>query len=107
MVTQRNFPSQFKPDKKLGVRDVMNLYRDYYQGTEFDLSKGITAGPFGSPYRYPGPMDAGGDTGDPSAKLKGAWERPLFDFPLRLQLCLSGAWLASRSDWGNLLVWAG
>jgi dipeptidase len=77
----KKFPFSIKPDKKLGVRDVMGLYRDYYQGTEFDLSKGVAAGPFGSPYRYPGPMDAGGsDTGDPNAKLKGGWERPISIF---------------------------
>jgi len=73
----KEYPFSIKPDKKLDVRDIANLYRDYYQGTEFDQSKGITAGPFGNPYRYPGPMDAGNDTGDPNAKLKGAWERPL------------------------------
>ena len=73
----KKYPFSIKPDKKLGVRDVINLYRDYYQGTEFDQTKGITASPFGNPYRYPGPMDAGNDTGDPHAKLKGAWERPL------------------------------
>jgi len=73
----RQYPFSIKPDTKLGVRDVIALYRDYYQGTEFDQTKGITAGPFGNPYRYPGPMDAGNDTGDPDAKLKGAWERPL------------------------------
>ena len=71
------FPLFLKPDSKLDVADVMDLYRDYYQGTEFDLSKGVTAGPFGLPYRYPGPEDAGGDTGNPDAKLKGAWERPI------------------------------
>ena len=90
----KKFPFSIKPDKKLGVRDVMNLYRDYYQGTEFDLSKGITAGPFGSPYRYPGPMDAGGDTGDPSAKLKGAWERPLSIFRCGYSyVCQARGWL--------------
>ena len=73
----KDYPFSIKPDKKLAVRDVINLYRDHYQGTEFDQSKGVTAGPFGNPYRYPGPMDAGNDTGDPNAKLKGAWERPL------------------------------
>ncbi len=73
----REYPFSIKPDKKLEIRDVMSLYRDYYQDSEFDLSKGLTAGPFGCPYRYPGPMDAGGDTGDPDAELKGAWERPL------------------------------
>lgn len=77
----KQYPFAVKPDTKLGVRDVMSLYRDYYQGTEFDLSKGVTAGPFNSPYRYPGPMDAGGsDTGDPNAKLKGGWERPISIF---------------------------
>ncbi|MEA1893027.1 MAG: C69 family dipeptidase [Campylobacterota bacterium] len=73
----KHYPFSIKPDKKLGVRDVISLYRDYYQGTEFDQSKGVTAGPFGNPYRYPGPMDAGNDTGDPNAKLQGAWERSL------------------------------
>ena len=73
----RQFPFSIKPDAKVDVRDVIALYRDYYQGTEFDQTKGITAGPFGNPYRYPGPMDAGNDTGNPDAKLKGAWERPL------------------------------
>lgn len=77
----KKYPFSIKPDTKLGVRDVMSLYRDYYQGTEFDLSKGVTAGPFNSPYRYPGPMDAGGsDTGDPNAKLEGGWERPISIF---------------------------
>lgn len=73
----KDYPFSVKPDKKLSLRDVMDLYRDYYQGTEFDQSEGVTAGPFGCPYRYLGPMDAGGDTGDPNAKLKGAWERPI------------------------------
>lgn len=88
------YPFSIKPDKKLGVRDVMNLYRDYYQGTEFDQSKGVTAGPFGNPYRYPGPMDAGNDTGNPNAKLKGAWERPLSIYRCGYTFVLQGRnWL--------------
>lgn len=89
----REYPFSIKPDKKLSLRDVMSLYRDYYQGTEFDLSKGITAGPFGSPYRYPGPMDASGDTGDPNAKLKGAWERPISIFRCGY------SYIAQARDW--------
>jgi len=73
----RAYPFSIKPDHKLNVRDVMSLYRDHYQGTQFDLSKGVTAGPFGCPYRYPGPKDPKGDTGDPSIKREGAWERPI------------------------------
>jgi dipeptidase len=45
-------PLFIKPDKKLSVRDVMELMRDHFEGTEFDLSKGIGAGPFKLPYRW-------------------------------------------------------
>ncbi|MEA3456895.1 MAG: C69 family dipeptidase, partial [Campylobacterota bacterium] len=72
----KQYPFSIKPDKKLEVRDVINLYRDHYQDTPFDQTKGVTAGPFGNPYRYPGPMDAGNDTGKLTGH-KGAWERPL------------------------------
>ncbi len=72
----KKYPFSIKPDKKLEILDVINLYRDHYQDTEFDQTKGVTAGPFGNPYRYPGPMDAGNDTGKLTGH-KGAWERPL------------------------------
>jgi dipeptidase len=45
-------PLWIKPDTKLSVRDVMSLMRDHFEGTEFDLSKGIGAGPFACPYRW-------------------------------------------------------
>ncbi|WP_349680392.1 dipeptidase [Mesotoga sp. UBA5557] len=73
----REYPFSVKPDKKLSARDVMNLYRDHYEGTEFDLTKGIAAGPFGNPDRFYGPYDGQGDVGDPSRELDGAWERPV------------------------------
>ncbi|MCJ7540406.1 MAG: C69 family dipeptidase, partial [Desulfobacterales bacterium] len=102
----RKFPFTIKPDNKLSVRNVMSLYRDYYQGTEFDLSKGVTAGPFDSPYRYPGPMDAGGsDTGDPNAKLEGGWERPISIFRCGFSyVCQARGWLP---DPIGGLVWFG
>lgn len=88
------YPLFIKPDQKLALRDVMDLYRDYYQGTEFDQSKGLTAGPFGCPYRYPGPMDAGNDTGDPNAKLKGAWERTISIYRCGYSyICQARSWL--------------
>jgi len=37
----------------------------------------VAAGPFGCPYRYLGPYDAGGDVADPTVKREGAWERAL------------------------------
>ncbi|MCK4888944.1 MAG: C69 family dipeptidase, partial [Candidatus Aminicenantes bacterium] len=44
-------PLYIKPDKKLNVRDVMELMRDHFQGTEFDMTKDVGAGPFKLPYR--------------------------------------------------------
>ncbi len=73
----RQYPFSIKPDKKMEVLDVINLYRDYYQGTQFDQSRGITAGPFGNPYRYQVHAHASDGTAEGNAKLKGAWERTL------------------------------
>jgi dipeptidase len=71
------YPFAIKPAKKLTVADAMRLHRDHYEGTEFDMTRGLAAGPFGTPTRYLGPYDgAGGDVNLPK-NLKGAWERPL------------------------------
>lgn len=45
------YPLWIKPDQKLSLQDVMNIMRDHYEGTEFDMTKGIDAGPFGCPVR--------------------------------------------------------
>ncbi|MBK8976610.1 MAG: C69 family dipeptidase [Planctomycetes bacterium] len=46
------YPLFVPVDRKLTVHDVMALMRDHYEGTPFDLTQGIDAGPFGSPYRF-------------------------------------------------------
>ena len=73
----RDYPFSIKPDRKLSVLDVMRLHRDHYEGTEFDLTRGTAAGPFGYPDRFYGPYDGKGDVGDPKRRLEGAWERPI------------------------------
>lgn len=50
--TQKRWPFSIKPDKKLSVQDIMAIQKDYYEGTEFDLTKGPLAGPWGSPDRF-------------------------------------------------------
>jgi dipeptidase len=45
-------PIWVKPDRPLAARDVMELMRDHFEGTELDLSKGVGAGPFELPYRW-------------------------------------------------------
>ena len=64
------YPFSIKPDKKISVQDLLQMSRDVLEGTEFDLTKGPAAGPYGSPYRYGGTMK--GDE-----KVKGKWERSL------------------------------
>ncbi|MCA1809421.1 MAG: C69 family dipeptidase, partial [Lentisphaerae bacterium] len=73
----RDYPFSVKPERSLTRRDVLELLRDHYEGTEFDMSQGVAAGPFGCPYRYLGPDDSSGDVADPTKKHDGAWERPL------------------------------
>ncbi|MGM0597608.1 MAG: dipeptidase [Myxococcota bacterium] len=50
--TAEPLPLWVKPDKKLSALDLMELMRDHFEGTEFDLSKGVGAGPYELPYRW-------------------------------------------------------
>ena len=73
----RKYPFSVKPDKKVSVKDMMKILRDHYQGTQFDTTKGLASGPFGSPYRYYGPTDnIDFNVADIKNSL-GAWERPI------------------------------
>lgn len=45
-------PLWIKPDNKLSVRDVMELMRDHFEGTELDMTQDVGAGPYGLPYRW-------------------------------------------------------
>jgi dipeptidase len=45
-------PLYVKPNRKLGVKDLMASMRDHYEGTPFDPTLDIAAGPFHSPYRF-------------------------------------------------------
>jgi dipeptidase len=66
------YPLWIKPDKKLSVADVMALMRDHYEGTPYDMTKGIDAGPFHSPQRWrPMNWKIAGDSADYT------WERPI------------------------------
>jgi dipeptidase len=45
-------PLWIKPDKKLSVKDVMYIMRDFYQGTKMDMTGDIGAGPYGCIVRW-------------------------------------------------------
>lgn len=53
-----DYPFSIKPDEKINLTGAFGLFRNHYEGTEFDLTEGVAAGPFGNPYRYLGPADA-------------------------------------------------
>lgn len=38
-----NFPFSVKPEKKVGVADVLAIFRDTYGGTEYDMTRTLTA----------------------------------------------------------------
>jgi len=46
------YPLWIIPDKKLSLSDVFSLMRDHYEGTDYDMTKGLDAGPYGSPNRW-------------------------------------------------------
>ncbi len=64
------YPLWVKPENPLDVRDVIALHRDHYEGTPFDMSRDLSAGPFAMPDRWR-PI---------KWKVDGrahAWERPI------------------------------
>lgn len=66
----KDYPLFIKADKKMSVRDVIAMHRDHYEGTEFDMTKDVTAGPFGAPDRWrPMKWEVDGK--------KYVWERPI------------------------------
>ncbi|MCK4547083.1 MAG: C69 family dipeptidase [Candidatus Eisenbacteria sp.] len=64
------WPLWVKPDEKLSLRDVFDVMRDHYEGTEYDMTQGMDAGPFGCPYRWR-PMMWESDG------VQYSWERPI------------------------------
>lgn len=50
--TKERMPLWIKPDRKLSVNDLKAFMRDMYEGTEFDMTKGVGAGTFGSKLRH-------------------------------------------------------
>lgn len=64
------YPLFIKPDEKLSLENVFALMRDHYEGTDYDMTRGIDAGPYGNPSRWR-PM---------GFEVDGAqhtWERPI------------------------------
>ncbi len=50
--TKERMPLWVKPDKLLTIHDAMELMRDHFEGTEFDMTTDVGAGPYKCPYRW-------------------------------------------------------
>lgn len=48
-----DYPFSVKPENgKVSKEQLIQLLRDHYEGTQFDLTKGLAAGPYGDPNRF-------------------------------------------------------
>jgi len=65
----RPYPVSAPPDQKVDVASIAAAMRSYYEGSEFDQTVGLAAGPWGTPDHA-----AGGSAG---GKVKGNWERTI------------------------------
>ena len=88
------YPFSMRPAAPVTVEDLFAWHRDWYQGTPYDMSAGIAAGPFGSPDRFTAAAPSAADgffsassetaprrRGDAAVHLVGkrwgAWERSI------------------------------
>jgi dipeptidase len=85
-----DYPFSVKPSKPLTQKDLMDIQRDHYEGTKFDMTKGLAAGPYGDPERW----DPSVQEGLPEMKdvLQGAFERAISLFRTSYSIvCVSRA----------------
>jgi dipeptidase len=77
-----------KPDNRLTVANIFAIHRDNYEGTEFDLTKGLAAGPFGNPNRFEGQAEGMADKEGRLTPLKAVF-MPFYagatDLPVSMQ----------------------
>lgn len=73
----QDYPFSIKPDEPITLKQAFSLFRDHYEGTEFDLTKGRASGAYGSPNRYLGNYDRVDFPNKQKERRKGAWERPI------------------------------
>lgn len=67
-----HYPVSIKPDEKVSVQKIMDIYSDHYEGTPYDLTADKAAGPFGNPTRWQIPRDL-----KPEETQGQDWERAL------------------------------
>lgn len=66
--TEKVYPTTVPAVRLLTVQDLFATHRSHYEGTKYDMTKGLAAGPFGDPDRF---MPKQGE------KVVGNWERAI------------------------------
>jgi len=66
--TDKVYPTTVPAARLLTVQDLFATHRSYFEGTKYDLTKGLAAGPYGDPDRW---MPKKGE------KVIGNWERSI------------------------------
>jgi len=92
------YPFSVKPDVPVTVQKVMEIERDHYEGTEFDLTQGLAAGPFGTPNRYP-------TSGSKNPEGSSGWERAISLFRTNFSTVVVAR--ADLPNWIGGLTWFG
>eukprot|EP01135_Chromosphaera_perkinsii_P012354 Nk52_evm22s2640 gene=Nk52_evmTU22s2640 len=77
------YPWSVKPEAPISVEFLQKINRDHYEGTEFDLTKGLAAGPWGTPTRVEFKREKG---------------EPLFERPICMHRTAYSTILQSRKD---------
>eukprot|EP00039_Didymoeca_costata_P018994 m.335837 g.335837 ORF g.335837 m.335837 type:complete len:600 (-) comp17689_c0_seq1:79-1878(-) len=61
------YPTTVAPENVVSRDDLFKVYRSYYENTDYDMTQGMAAGPWGNPTRFNGG----------SGKVHGNWERSI------------------------------
>lgn len=70
---QEHYDFAVTPDEPVTVQNIMDIYSDHLEGTEYDLTQGLAAGPFHDPTRW-----QGGEK--PEAAAEEDWERAIAQY---------------------------
>jgi len=78
------YPFDIRPDVLVTREDLFAIHRSYYEGTKYDMTQGLAAGPWGNPDRW----NAG------TGNVSGFWERSLGIYRTALtHVCESRSWM--------------
>ena len=91
--TSRPYPVTLAAAGAVSLQDVLKVLRDHYEGTQFDMTKGLAAGPFGSPNRF------GAGAGE--RLVPGNWERSIALYRT------TDAYVAVSAGAGDGVLWFG